>query len=132
MLLDFFKNSVINIRGVKVLLERMDDVRELSISNGIADFSNISTKNQIPKIDLEDESMTASTIDPGNLSPSELAAMQTHKNSVIRENHFPEPSDQGPRDVNYMLFLKEPNRVDEKKLKASKLEIMALESKEEK
>ena len=29
MLLEFFKNHVINIRGVKVLLERMDDVREL-------------------------------------------------------------------------------------------------------
>ena len=39
--------------------------------------------------------------------------------------------DQEPKTVNYMLFFKEPNRVDEKKLKATKTEVMKLERPEE-
>ena len=36
-----------------------------------------------------------------------------------------------PKQVNYMLFMKAPNPGDDKKLKAEKVEIMALMSAEE-
>lgn len=36
-----------------------------------------------------------------------------------------------PKEVNYMLFMKAPNPGDDKKLKAEKVEIMAMKSQEE-
>ena len=36
-----------------------------------------------------------------------------------------------PKQVNYMLFVKPPNPGDDKKLKADKVEIMAMKSEEE-
>ena len=36
-----------------------------------------------------------------------------------------------PKQVNYMLFMKAPNPGDDKKLKAEKVEIMAMKSQEE-
>ena len=36
-----------------------------------------------------------------------------------------------PKQVNYMLFIKAPNPGDDKKLKAEKVEIMAMKSEEE-
>lgn len=36
-----------------------------------------------------------------------------------------------PKQVNYMLFVKPPNPGDDKKLKADKIEIMAMKSEEE-
>ena len=44
----------------------------------------------------------------------------------------PSLQDEPPKTVNYILFMKAPNPSDDKKLKAEKVEIMAISSEEEK
>ena len=47
-------------------------------------------------------------------------------------NEVPSLQEEPPQTVNYILFMKAPNPSDDKKLKAEKVEIMAVSSEEEK
>lgn len=63
-------------------------------------------------------------LEGSGVDTSDIQSMQMHKSSVIREDHF----EMEPRKVNYMLFLKKPNAVDESKLSKEKVRIMKLEN----
>ena len=51
---------------------------------------------------------------------------------VEPKNEVPSLQEEPPQTVNYILFMKAPNPSDDKKLKAEKVEIMAVSSEEEK
>ena len=79
--------------------------------------------------------------------PASFSTADPRSSTFIRDNHFERAAGDGggaegdsggdeaeafePRVVQYMLFTKEPSRVEDKKLKQEKLTIMALESSEE-
>ena len=136
MMLEFFRNHVGTTRGIKVLLERMDDVKELAVDVDINDFQNVNLQtagsNQMSPTGLDDDVMAGCGVDPlSGLDPD--GGNVLHRNSVILTEHFKNKnnSSPGPRSVNYMLFCKEPGRVEDKQIRAEKLKLMALDSAEE-
>mmetsp|Transcript_36212 Transcript_36212/g.44159 ORF Transcript_36212/g.44159 Transcript_36212/m.44159 type:complete len:202 (+) Transcript_36212:746-1351(+) len=152
MLLDFFKNHVTFIKGVKVLLANLEDVKELepvavpSRASTPPDFTvsttapgNIASRRSSLRATSDLDGITATQYVSQALTGTEISDADSFINDtrnssmVIRDNHFEKQSiaDFEPEEISYMLFLREPSRVEEKKLKAQKLAIMSLESAEE-
>ena len=68
------------------------------------------------------------------------SAQSSHMSTTFQTDYFGQGGPQAgvenllampPKQVNYMLFVKPPNPGDDKKLKADKVEIMAMKSEEE-
>jgi len=81
---------------------------------------------------LDEDVMAGCGVDPlSGLDPDGDNVL--HRSSVILTDHFKnkDNSSPGPRSVNYMLFCKEPGRVEDKQIRAEKLKLMALDSAEE-
>ena len=99
-----------------------------------SEISDNGLEHKLSEIATASEAETSFTVDPRNTS-------------IIRDNHFEkDPNDRKsdndsggdfeaeafvPKVVDYMLFTKEPSRVEDKKLKQEKMSMMSLESAEE-
>ena len=72
-----------------------------------------------------------------DVGENESFMSSARNSSIINHNHFESPqftqsvAEFVPKEVSYMLFIREPSRVEEKKLKAEKRAIMNLDSPEE-